>query len=94
MTDAQKRFVELEKQKDAIKKYHDDLNTAVADVQKEIGINGFFQDPDGTVYQIVVPNGKFVYFEHVSYVRTRRQGEKQGSLSLTAAAAAGFNVPK
>jgi hypothetical protein len=84
--------VELEKKKDEVKKYFDELNAAVADVQKEIGINGYFQDPEGTVYKIVIPDGKFVYFEHVSYVRTRRMNEKRGDLSLKEAKEAGFVV--
>jgi hypothetical protein len=93
MTDAQKRFVELERQKDAVKKYFDDLNAAVLAVSKEIGINGYFQDPEGTVYKVVVPEGKFVYFEPVSYVRTRRTHEKRGDLSMTEAESAGFKLP-
>jgi len=93
MTDAQKKLVELDKRKEEIKKFHDDLSAAVADVQKEIGIDGFFQDHEGTVYQIVVPKGKFMYFDHISYIRTRRLNEKSGDLSLDKAQAAGYTVP-
>lgn len=93
MTEAQARFVELEKQKDAVKKFFDDLNAATAAVAKEVGINGYFQDPEGTVYKVVIPDGKFVYFEHVSYVRTRRTHEKRGDLSMTEAEGAGFKLP-
>jgi hypothetical protein len=52
-----------------------------------------FQDEEGTVYKIVVPDGKFVHFDHVSYVRTRRVDEKRGDLSIKDAEAAGYNVP-
>lgn len=93
MTESQKRFVELEKKKNEVKKFFEDLNEAVAAVSKEVGINGMFQDEEGTVYKIVVPDGKFVHFEHISYVRTRRIDEKRGDLSIKEAEAAGFNVP-
>jgi hypothetical protein len=93
MTEVQAKFVELEKQKEAVKKYFDDLNAAVEAVRKEIGVNGYFQDPEGTVYKVVIPDGKFVHFEHVSYVRTRRHNEKRGDLSMTEAEGAGFKLP-
>lgn len=93
MTEAQKRFVELEKQKEQIKEYFENLKNAVEAVQKEIGVNGYFQDNEGTVYKIVIPEGKFVTFEHISYVRTRRPHEKRGDLSIKEATEAGFNVP-
>lgn len=93
MTEAQKRFVELEKQKESVKAYFDNLKKAVEEVSKEVGINGYFQDPEGTVYKVVIPEGKFVTFEHISYVRTRRLHEKRGDLSLKEAEEAGFTVP-
>lgn len=93
MTDAQRRFVELERKKEEVKKYFDDLNAACVAVSKEVGINGFFQDDHGVVYKVVVPDGKFVYFEHISYLRTRRPHEKRGDLSMKEAEAAGFRLP-
>jgi hypothetical protein len=93
MTPAQMKFVQLEKKKEEIKRYFDELNQAVAEVAKEVGVNNYFQDPEGTVYKMVVPDGKFVHFEHISYVRTRRLDEKRGDLSLKEAIEAGFNVP-
>ena len=93
MTEAQKKFVALEKRKEEVKKYFDELNQAVEAVSKEVGLNGYFQDEEGTVYKIVIPDGKFVHFEHISYVRTRRLHEKRGDLSLKEAEEAGFNVP-
>lgn len=94
MTEAQQRFVALEKRKEEIKKFFDELNQAVEEVAKEVGVNGFFQDNEGTVYKVVVPDGKFVHFEHLSYVRTRRLHEKRGDLSLKEAEEHGFLVPK
>lgn len=95
MTEMQKRFVELEKRKEEVKKYFDELKLAVEHVAREIGINGYFQDPtDGTVYKIVEPDGKFVTYDRISYVRTRRLHEKRGDLSLKEAKEAGFSVPE
>ena len=94
MTEAQKKFVELEKKKEEIKKYFDDLKNAVEAVSKEIGIGGYFQDPEGTVYKVVEPEGKFVTYDKISYIRTRRMDEKRGDLSLKEAEEAGFTVQK
>ena len=92
MTEAQARFVELERKKEEVKKYFDELNQAVEVLSKEIGINGFFQDDQGIVYKVVVPEGKFVHFEKISYIRTRRVHEKRGDLSMKEAEGAGFTL--
>jgi hypothetical protein len=94
MTEAQRKFVQLEKQKEEVKKYFENLKNAIDEVAKEIGINGYFQDNEGTVYKVVEPEGKFVTFEKISYVRTRRMDETRGDLSLKEAEAAGFTVQK
>lgn len=92
MTDAQKRFVDLERKKEEVKKYFDELNAATEALSKEVGINGYFQDDQGIVYKVVIPEGKFVYFEKISYVRTRRAHEKRGDLSMKEAQDAGFQL--
>lgn len=93
MTEAQRKFVELERKKEEVKKYFDELNGAVEVLAKEIGVGGLFQDDQGVVYKVVVPDGKFVHFEKISYVRTRRAHEKRGDLSMKEAEAAGFALP-
>lgn len=93
MKTAIQRLIELDRQKPLIKEYYENLKQALADVEKEIGLEGFFQDPsDGTVFQIVKPQGRFVNYEELSYIRTRREGEKRGDLSLKKAQEAGFEV--
>jgi hypothetical protein len=94
MTDAQKRFVALEKQKQEVKKFYESLKEATEAVAKEIGINGYFQDEEGIVYKVVIPDGKFVTFDKISYVRTRRMDEARGDLSLKEAESAGYSVQK
>jgi hypothetical protein len=93
MTPAQKRFVDLEKKKDEVKKFYDELKSATEDLAKEIGVGGLFQDHEGTVYKVIIPDGKFVTFDKIGYKRTRRIHEKSGDLSIKEATAAGFLVP-
>jgi len=92
VTEAQKKFLELEKKKDEVKKYFDELQASCEAVAKEIGLGTMFQDAQGTVYRIVVPEGRYVHFDKYGYERTRRGDEKSGSLSLKDARAAGFAV--
>ena len=92
MTETQKRFVELERKKEEVKKYFDELTVACEAVSKEIGINGMFQDDHGIVYKVVIPDGKFVYFEKISYKRTKRPNEERGDLSMKEAEGAGFKL--
>lgn len=93
MTEAQRKFVELERKKEDVKKYFDELTQACETLAKEIGVNGYFQDEQGVVYKVVVPEGKFVHFEKISYIRTRRPHEKRGDLSMKEAEGAGFALP-
>src|SRR5665213_809598 len=76
MTEAQRRFVSLEKQKEEVKKFYENLSEAIVAVQKEVGLNGLFQDDEGTVYKIIEPDGKYVPFDKISYLRTRRLSEE------------------
>jgi hypothetical protein len=88
--------VELEKQKESVKKFYEDLSLAVEELAKEVGVNGFFQDQEGTVYKIVVPKGKWISYEPLSYLRTRRMHEDASPLPLALkdAEKAGFTVQK
>lgn len=93
MSPAMQKFVELERRKNEVKKYFDELQQALEAVSAEIGVGGFFQDPsDGTVFRIVVPEGRFVAFDKLGYERTKREGEARGTLSVKAAEEAGFKV--
>ena len=97
LSENMQRFVDLERKKEEVKKYFDELQTAISAVEAEIGINGMFQDEQGTVYKIVVPEGRYVAFDKLSYERTRRKKadgtmEKAGSLSLKEAQSKGFVV--
>lgn len=94
MTPAQQKFVKLEKQKEEVKKFYEELKLALEELVKEVGVNSYFQDDEGTVYKLVQPDGKWVQFEQFSYIRTRREHEKRGDLSLKEAEEAGFTIAR
>lgn len=96
MTENQKKFVSLEKRKEEFKLFQEELAQAIEAVKAEVGLNGMFQDEEGTVYKIVEPDGKYIYFDKLSYLRTRRLSEERSPLPLAIkeAEAAGYNVPK
>jgi hypothetical protein len=88
-----RRFLELERKKEEVKRYFDELAEATEAVVKQIGVDAYFQDPaDNTVFKMVIPEGRYVHFERFSYVRTKRQDEKRGTLSMKEAKEAGFDV--
>jgi len=91
-TDKQKRFLELEQRKDEFKKWKEDLQTALSELVGEQGLNSYFQDERGTVYKLVECTGRFVHFDKFSYDRTKRPGERAGTLSVKEAEAHGFKV--
>ena len=92
LTDRQRRFVELDKKKAELKEFAEQYSTAVSELVTEMGLNSTFQDSEGTVYQTAECDGKFVYFDKFEIKRTRRVGERAGSLSLKAAKELGFKV--
>jgi len=91
MSEQQQTFLKLVKQYETLK---DQLNTVsglLGMVMNEIGAGTFLQDPDTkTVYQVVNPAGVFVPYKDVDYIRTKKDTEKQGSLSVKKAEEAGF----
>jgi len=90
MTDAQEKFVKLERQRAAYKVLMEELEEATQKIADENGIGSYFQDDEGVVYKVVVPSGRWVMFDTISYVRTRRGEESKGSLSVKEAKEAGF----
>ena len=92
LSETQKKFIELEKQKASHREFFKNLVEATQSVADEIGLGTMFQDDEGTVYQTVIPEGKFVSFDKIGYIRTRREDEKRGDLSLKKAREAGFEI--
>jgi hypothetical protein len=92
LSTTQAKFIELEKKKEHYKKFLEELKEVTEAVVREVGIGGHFQDGEGTVYQVEESTGKFVYFDRFEIKRTRRNGEKAGSLSLTKAKELGYTI--
>jgi hypothetical protein len=92
LTDAQRRFIELDKKKAEYKKFIEDYNQSVQDLIKEVGIGAHWQDPEGTVYQTSLCDGRWINFDRFEVNRTRRPGEKSGSLALKTAKDLGYSV--
>lgn len=85
------KLVELDLKKPEITAYYEELERVIAEVEKIVGVNGYFKAPDGTVYKIVKPSGTFVSFKALVYERTKREGEARGSLSMKEAKEAEAN---
>lgn len=92
LSETQRRFIELDKKKAEYKKFMEDYNQSIQDLVKEVGLGAHFQDGEGTVYQTAQCDGKWIHFEKFEVNRTRRAGEKAGSLSLTKAKELGYDV--
>ena len=93
LTDQQKKFIELTKQLESIKEKRKEISSELESLANEIGVGSSFQDPsDNTVFEIVIPDGKYMYFDKIDYARTRRDGERSGSLSLKRAKELGYNL--
>lgn len=88
------QFIELAKKYEALSDEMKACKEAMVKVMTEIGEGKFVQDPsDMTVYQIVIPQGRYVYFDPITYIRTRKVNEDRGELSIKKAEEAGFLLP-
>jgi len=92
MTQTQRKFVALEKMRVDWKQYLVELDEMTQAVANEIGIGSYFGDDEGVVYKVVVPGGRWVAYETIGYVRTKRGDEAKGSLSAKEAKEAGYEV--
>lgn len=95
MEKEQAEFLAAVKNYEATKKDLEAFRTLLETTMTALGFGSYVQDPsDGTVYKIVKPNGTFVYFRDVEYVRTAQEGERAGTLSKKEAEGAGFILRK
>ena len=92
LSEAKKKYLELEMKKQEYKIFMEEFKMAVIELQEEIGVGGHFQDNMGTVYQVADATGRFVHFDRYEIKRTRREGERSGNLSLTVARDLGYEV--
>jgi len=92
LTPTQLKLIELDKKKEEVKKYYEELAQTLEELVKQNGLNSMFMDQDGIVYKVIKPEGRFIPYENHAYVRTKRSGEERGSLSLKEAKERGFDV--
>lgn len=94
MTKTQEKYVKMEKQYMEVKAWEAEFDKVTAELYDELGEAGHFQDDEGTVYQAVKPAGTFVKYYDKEILRTRREGETKGTLSLTKAKELGYKDVK
>ncbi len=90
LSEAEKRVIELDREKAIHTKFYEDYDAAIKALAEERGVGHTFQDDEGIVYKVTVPAGTFVSFRAFGVDRTRRVGESRGSLSLKEAKELGF----
>jgi hypothetical protein len=86
------KLIELDRRKDEVKKFFEEYKETLEALVKEHGVGHAFQDDAGIVYQLAEANGKWVAFDKFNLERTKREGEKAGSLSVKRAQELGFEV--
>jgi Asp-tRNA(Asn)/Glu-tRNA(Gln) amidotransferase C subunit len=92
MNELQAKLVALDLKKKEVEAFYEEMNSVLAELAKEQGLDSMFQAPDGTVYKIHKPTGTFVQYREVGYLRTKREGEDRGTLSVKEAESKGFKV--
>jgi hypothetical protein len=88
----QLKYIELDRKRQEYKKILEDYKETVGLLVKEHGLNSSFQDADGIVYLVSPCEGRYVTFDKYEVKRTKREGERAGSLALTKAKELGYNV--
>lgn len=88
-------FLELVKQFESLKELMVQTREKLDVVCEELGVGNYIQDPNtGLVYKIARPEGTFVHFHKIGYVRTAKADERQGTLSKKEAESMGFILRK
>jgi hypothetical protein len=88
----QQKLAELDVKKEEARKVFEEIQETLKELHSLTGLNYMFQDTTGTVFKVIKPEGRFVHYEELGYVRTRKPGETRGTLSLKEAKDAGFTV--
>jgi hypothetical protein len=93
LTDQQKRVIELSKQREVLKEQLKTSGEELDSLLSEVGLGTSFQDPeDKVVFEVVIPKGVFISYKTIGYDRTKREGERAGSLSMKRAKELGFEI--
>jgi len=92
LSEAERRIVALDRLAPSIKQYYEARREALDAIIAERGIGHYFQDGDGIVYKTAEAEGRFVYYDRYEVRRTKRAGERAGTLSAKDATEAGFDL--
>jgi len=84
--EAAEKLIELDNKKAEIKRYYEDL----AEVLEVLGTDAHFQSPEGLVFLVEEADGRYVKFEKLRYIRTKKADEKRGELSKKRAQELGY----
>ena len=94
MNTNQSRFIELVERLEQLNDEYKQVTQELEIVSENLGEGAMFQDPkDMTVFEVVLAKGRFITYNKWTYNRTRKIGEKSGSLSLKKAHEKNFIVP-
>lgn len=94
LNDPKARFLELVERIEQLNDEYKQLTQELDLIAENLGEGAMFQDPkDMTVFEVALAKGKYVYYTKWTYNRTKKAGERQGSLSLKKAQEKGFIVP-
>ena len=86
--EAAEKLIELDNKKVEIKQYYEDLAAAL----EALGPDAHFQSPDGQVFLVEEADGRYVKFEKLRYIRTKKEDEKRGELSKKRAQELGYEI--
>ena len=90
----QEKFIELALKEEALQEQLNQVRNELKAVMTDLKEGTYIQDPITlTVYKIVKPQGRFIYYSDLDYKRTALEGEKGGNvLSKKEAQEQGFSL--
>lgn len=95
MNSLNERFLELVHAYEDLKSNMEKVRNELNQIMLELKVGTYLQDSvTGAVYKIVKPNGTFMYYRDIDFVRTALPGEDRGTLSKKEAQEMGFILRK
>lgn len=85
------RLIELDQRKPEINAFSEELTKTLEEAAALVGVGGYFEASDGTVFKLTAPKGRYVYNQLLGYDRTKREGEIKGTLAMKEAQEARAN---
>ena len=93
MNEDQANFLKAAKEYEQAKETMAKAGEALQEALVKLPLGSYLQDPEsGLVYKTQAASGQYVVYKKLEYVRTAKEGERQGSLSKKEASQQGFSV--